>query len=169
MFLLTEFTSDVKNSNLAYNAAVFVIFHPGIFKCSTRRMVRVVYEERFVVSADWHRQLDKWALNSDVCDDGEEDDFTTESEEIQDDWDDIYYDSYWFSCLRIGVLRESSGRRRTSYVILFVWSHRWGHCMIILFDQYMYSNHWKLCSDSAFSRFSSLPTALYYLLTISIN
>jgi hypothetical protein len=92
-FLLTEFESDITDSNLAYNAAIFVISHPGIFKYSARGMVREAYKERFFVSANQHRQLEKWALNSDSCDDEEADYLTTESEETKDDWNDIYYDS----------------------------------------------------------------------------
>lgn len=93
MFILTEFQSDITDSNFAYNAAIFVISHPGIFKHSARAMVREAYEERFVVSANQHRQLERWALNDDGFDDEEADYFTTESEETQNDWNDIYFDS----------------------------------------------------------------------------
>ena len=93
MFILTEFQSDITDSTLAYNATIFVISHRGIFKYSARAMVREVYEERFVVSANQHRQLERWTLNDDGCDDDEAGCFTTESEETQNDWNDIYFDS----------------------------------------------------------------------------
>jgi hypothetical protein len=58
---------------------ILVISHPGIFKYSARRMVREAYEERFFVSINQHRWLEKWTLNR--CDDEEADYLTTESGE----------------------------------------------------------------------------------------
>lgn len=50
LFILGEFESDVKDSNMAFNATLFVASHPGIFRVAARMMVRAAFEERFVVS-----------------------------------------------------------------------------------------------------------------------
>lgn len=44
LFLLGDFESDVRDSNMAYHATLFVISHPGIFEYRTRKMVREAYE-----------------------------------------------------------------------------------------------------------------------------
>ncbi|KAJ6124759.1 hypothetical protein N7471_012076 [Penicillium samsonianum] len=45
--LLGDFEDDINDSDVAYNAALFVVSHPGIFEYRTRKMVRDAYEERF--------------------------------------------------------------------------------------------------------------------------
>lgn len=49
LFLLGDFEDDINDSDVAYNAALFVVSHPGIFEYRTRKMVRDAYEERFDV------------------------------------------------------------------------------------------------------------------------
>lgn len=44
LFLLGDFESDVRDSNMAYHATLFVISHPEIFEYRTRKMVREAYE-----------------------------------------------------------------------------------------------------------------------------
>ncbi|KAJ5170742.1 uncharacterized protein N7500_003525 [Penicillium coprophilum] len=90
LFLLGDFESDVKDSNRAYNAALFVVSHCGIFEHRTRKMIREAYEERFDVSAKQLRELDKWAFHPPVSD-YSEDDGTTESEDLSFDFDYDYY------------------------------------------------------------------------------
>lgn len=58
LFLLGDFQSHIKDS-MAYNAALFVIYHPGIFECRRRKFVRDAYEERFDVSVNQIRHLDR--------------------------------------------------------------------------------------------------------------
>jgi hypothetical protein len=50
LFILGEFGPEAGESNIAYNAALFVVSHCGIFKHRTRKMVREAFEERFPVS-----------------------------------------------------------------------------------------------------------------------
>ncbi|KAJ5498518.1 hypothetical protein N7453_007569 [Penicillium expansum] len=50
LFLLGDFESDVKDSNMAYNATMFVVSHPRTFEYRIRKIVRTAYEERFDVS-----------------------------------------------------------------------------------------------------------------------
>ncbi|KAJ5881485.1 uncharacterized protein N7529_000157 [Penicillium soppii] len=49
-FMLGDFKSDVSDSNMAYNAVLFVASHREIFKYKTRNMVRAAEEERFDMS-----------------------------------------------------------------------------------------------------------------------
>ncbi|KAJ5365113.1 hypothetical protein N7517_007999 [Penicillium concentricum] len=90
LFLLGDFGSDVKDSNRAYNAALFVVSHCGIFERRTRKMVREAYEERFDVSAKQLRELDKWEFHP-PAPEYSEDDLTTESEDLSFDFDYDYY------------------------------------------------------------------------------
>ncbi|KAF2176240.1 hypothetical protein K469DRAFT_760889 [Zopfia rhizophila CBS 207.26] len=50
LFVIGEFKSDVRDSNMAYQAVSFVVSHRGIFKYRTRKMVREAFEERFELS-----------------------------------------------------------------------------------------------------------------------
>ncbi len=63
MFVLGNFDLEVADSNMAYNAALFVVSHCGIFKYRTRKMVREAFEERFRVSEKQQKGLDKWPIN----------------------------------------------------------------------------------------------------------
>ncbi|CAI7629770.1 unnamed protein product [Penicillium palitans] len=51
LFLLGDFESDVRDSNLAYQATLI------------RKMVREAYEERFDASVNQLHQLDKWPID----------------------------------------------------------------------------------------------------------
>lgn len=62
LFLLGDFESDVKDSNMAYNATMFVVSHPRTFEYRIRKIVRTAYEERFDVSFNQICQLDRWAI-----------------------------------------------------------------------------------------------------------
>ncbi|KAL7944687.1 hypothetical protein V8C42DRAFT_325579 [Trichoderma barbatum] len=88
LFLLGEFKSEVKDRNAAYNAALFVVSHPSIFKPRTRKMVREAYEERFDASAKQLNELNKWTFESSVSED--EGDKTTTSEDVDFDSDWSY-------------------------------------------------------------------------------
>ena len=62
LFLLGDSESDVRDSNMAYHATLFVVSHPGIFEYRTRKMVREAYEERFDVSVNQLHQLGRYAI-----------------------------------------------------------------------------------------------------------
>lgn len=87
VFLLGEFASDARDSNMAYNATLFVVSHRAIFKYKTRNMVREAFEERFQASEKQQAGLDKWPLNRGSVDESQEDDATTDAEEYDDDFD----------------------------------------------------------------------------------
>ncbi|GAB1319188.1 Geranylgeranyl pyrophosphate synthetase [Madurella fahalii] len=90
LFLVEGFTWEVKDRNSAYNAAFFVVSHPRIFKYRTRKMVREAFEDRFHVSDNQRKMLDKWPIR--WQDEGE--DVTTEEEWIGFDSDsDFDFDS----------------------------------------------------------------------------
>ncbi|KAH6873603.1 hypothetical protein B0T10DRAFT_416376 [Thelonectria olida] len=79
--------SDTRDSNAAYNAALFVVSHGRIFKYKTRKMVREAFEERFRLSEKQRKGLDKWPVKKSFSAGSQEDDATTEVEE------DMYFDS----------------------------------------------------------------------------
>ncbi|KAH7232502.1 hypothetical protein B0J15DRAFT_572491 [Fusarium solani] len=79
--------SDVGNSNMAYNATLFVVSHSRIFKYRTRKMVREAFTERFPISGKQRTGLDKWPVKDSSLAGSQEDDVTTEAEE------DVYFDS----------------------------------------------------------------------------
>ncbi|XXG96086.1 hypothetical protein Hte_002364 [Hypoxylon texense] len=83
-FLTGEF--DSRDNNPAYNATLFVVSHPGIFRSRTRTMVRMAFEDRFPVSEKQRKNLDKWPV-SEPSRAGSEGDGTTVAEESD------YYDS----------------------------------------------------------------------------
>ncbi|KAF6792325.1 geranylgeranyl pyrophosphate synthetase, partial [Colletotrichum musicola] len=79
-----EFESDVRDSKTAFQATLFVISHPSIFRCKTRKMVRKAFEERFNVTAKQAKELKNWP----VCERHAsflEDDATTEEEALDVD------------------------------------------------------------------------------------
>lgn len=63
LFLLGDFESDLRDSNLAYQATLFVVSHREIFEYRIRQMVREAYEERFDASVNQLHQLDKWPID----------------------------------------------------------------------------------------------------------
>ncbi|KAI0386894.1 hypothetical protein F5Y04DRAFT_288695 [Hypomontagnella monticulosa] len=85
MFLLANFESEVKDSNMAYNLTLFIVSHPSIFKCRTRKMVREAFEERFVVTEKQQKSFNKWSIGD--PDEWEESDATTEEDDIYSDYD----------------------------------------------------------------------------------
>ncbi|KAK8036452.1 hypothetical protein PG991_001589 [Apiospora marii] len=87
IFLLGEFASDALDSNMAYNATLFVVSHRAVFKYKTRKMVREAFEERFRASEKQQAGLDKWPLSRGSIDESQEDDATTEVEDYGDDFD----------------------------------------------------------------------------------
>ncbi|KAK0732024.1 hypothetical protein B0H67DRAFT_606564 [Lasiosphaeris hirsuta] len=86
LFLVQE-SWDVGDRNAAYNAALFVVSHPRIFKYRTRKMVRAAFEDRFRVSDGQRKSLDKWPVGSSSS---SEEDVTTEDEDFYDS-DDLDY------------------------------------------------------------------------------
>lgn len=83
-FLMGEFNS--RDNNSTYNATLFAVSHPGIFRSRTRTMVRMAFEDRFPVSEKQRKNLDKWPV-SEPSRAGSEGDGTTVAEESD------YYDS----------------------------------------------------------------------------
>ncbi|OTA92296.1 hypothetical protein M434DRAFT_74775, partial [Hypoxylon sp. CO27-5] len=90
LFLLGEFESGARDSNAAYQATLFVVSHPRIFRYRTRKMVKEAFEERFVASEKQRDSLDKWPISEPSSDRWEEDDVTTEVEDV-----DMDFDSDW--------------------------------------------------------------------------
>jgi len=86
LFMLGEFESDVRDQNAAYNAALFVVSHCGIFKWKTRKMVREAFEERFSITEKQRQSLDKWPIEARYSA-SSDDDETTEDEDYN------FYDS----------------------------------------------------------------------------
>ncbi|KAI1475650.1 hypothetical protein K445DRAFT_374462 [Daldinia sp. EC12] len=83
IFLLGEFESEVRDSAMAYNTALFVVSHPGTFKPKTREMVREAFEERFLVTEKQKKGLDQWPisdLSDDDCTTEEDSDYLEESD-----------------------------------------------------------------------------------------
>ncbi|KAF5686910.1 geranylgeranyl pyrophosphate synthetase [Fusarium circinatum] len=76
--------SHVVDTNMAYNAVLFVVSHPRIFRSRTRKMVREAFEENCPVSGKQRAVLDKWSVEELPI--GSEEEATTESE-------DIFFDS----------------------------------------------------------------------------
>jgi hypothetical protein len=75
---LGDFKSEVKDSNTAYNATLFVISHPSIFKPRARKIVQEAFEERFNISDKQLKELNKWSIDSSLSE--EEEDITTTEE-----------------------------------------------------------------------------------------
>ncbi|KAI8710964.1 hypothetical protein NCS52_01509800 [Fusarium sp. LHS14.1] len=78
--------SNVADSNMAYNAALFVVSHRRIFRYRARKMVREALEENFRLSEKQRAGLNKWPAKESHLAGSEEDDVTTEVE-------DIFFDS----------------------------------------------------------------------------
>jgi hypothetical protein len=84
LILHVQFENGTKDSMKLFNAVMFVVSHPGTFKYRTKRVIRVAYKERFIVTAKQRAGLDKWEkgeTTNDVTD------ATTEEEP------DYYFDS----------------------------------------------------------------------------
>lgn len=78
--------SKINDSNMAYNATLFVVSHRGIFKSRTRNMVLQAFTERFNISLKQRAALEKWPVGY-FGGETSEDDVTTANE------DDFYFDS----------------------------------------------------------------------------
>jgi hypothetical protein len=88
LLLLGEFQNEHRDAMKMFNAVVFVVSHPGTFKWRTRTVVRMGYEERFVVTEKQRAVLEKWKKSCGT-ESEEEDDVTTEEDELDDsDFDD---------------------------------------------------------------------------------
>ena len=85
--LLSDFQSDVKDSNMAYQATLFVVSHRGIFKYRTRKMVREAFEERICVSAKQLQALGKWSIDPPTPETLQAGEMTTEPEDVDFDSD----------------------------------------------------------------------------------
>ncbi|KAF4534676.1 Pantothenate transporter [Lasiodiplodia theobromae] len=91
LILRADFESDVKDSQLVYNAVLFVVSHRGIFKYRIRKMVRAAYEERFIISTKQMASLNQWPIwEPGKGGQASEDEATTESSSEFDDWDSDY-------------------------------------------------------------------------------
>ena len=75
--LYTELEDQTKDAMKLYNAVMFVVSHPGTFKHSTKRVIRLAYEERFSLTMKQKQGLDKWEKSEDAKYDK---DVTTEEE-----------------------------------------------------------------------------------------
>ncbi|KAK7177896.1 hypothetical protein PSPO01_16058 [Paraphaeosphaeria sporulosa] len=80
--LQDTFQSNDKHKNTIFNALLFVVSHPGTFKWM-RNAVRAVYEGRFMISAKQRANLDRWQLDFSAQADNQEDDETTEEEDLE--------------------------------------------------------------------------------------
>lgn len=87
LLLLAEDEGRAVDQNQAYNAALFVVSHRGIFKYRTRKMVREAFKDRFSVSYKQRQTLDRWPVEPEE----EGSDVTTEYESFDFDSDDDYY------------------------------------------------------------------------------
>jgi hypothetical protein len=89
LILLGDFKGETKDSAKVFNAVLYLVSHTATSKWRTRSVVRVAYEERFVISTKQKAGLDKWEKKDTtilaVEDAG---DVTTEEEEL-----DCYYNS----------------------------------------------------------------------------
>jgi hypothetical protein len=90
-FLLGEFGSEGRDQNMAYNATVFVVSHPGIFKYRTRRMVREAFDEKFQMSEKQRKVLNNWSTKYSSSRESQEEDVTTEVDDSSDS--DFDFDS----------------------------------------------------------------------------
>lgn len=83
LFALGEFESDVEDSNTAFNATMFVVSHPDIFKFAARKVVRAAFEDRFVVTDKQKKRLDKWPIKEPAGEEWRDNDTTTDEEPIE--------------------------------------------------------------------------------------
>ncbi|KAH6985542.1 geranylgeranyl pyrophosphate synthetase [Ilyonectria destructans] len=74
--------SDIEDSNMAYNATLFVVSHRRMFMYRTRKIVREAFVERYHVSEKQQNSLDKWPIEEPSSAGSQEEDVTTEVEDI---------------------------------------------------------------------------------------
>jgi hypothetical protein len=92
LFLLSigDFNSEVRDSQLMYQAVLFIVSHRAIFKYRTRKAVREAYEGRFQPSAKQLTNLNRWPILKPGEDGrGADDDVTTDpsSDDLDSDYD----------------------------------------------------------------------------------
>ncbi|GAW18434.1 hypothetical protein ANO14919_079090 [Xylariales sp. No.14919] len=92
MFLSNSVSSELRDKNMAYNAALFVISHRGIFRYRARSMVLAAFTDRFGVSEKQRKNLDKWPLKESSFE-GSEESATSVSEDTGPEDYFNYYDS----------------------------------------------------------------------------
>ncbi len=90
LFLDSESASLARDSNIAYDAVLYVVSHRRKFKYRTRKMVREAFETSFPVTHKQRMGLDKWRITSPQQDGGQDTEGTTEEEA-----DDYLVDSDW--------------------------------------------------------------------------
>ncbi|CAH0050852.1 unnamed protein product [Clonostachys solani] len=73
----------VSDRNRAYEATLFVVSHPGIFKHKTRKMVLAAYYSQFVASDKQRRILDQWQAKWESSRGSNDLDVTTEELEVR--------------------------------------------------------------------------------------
>ena len=88
VLVMRELESAAGDRNMAYNATLFVVSHPRIFKSRTRRMVREAFDEAVHVLDKQRNALNKWSVKDSASGESQENDATTEEE-------DFGYDSDW--------------------------------------------------------------------------
>ncbi|KAK1236909.1 hypothetical protein MKX08_007857 [Trichoderma sp. CBMAI-0020] len=87
IFILDLRELGAGDQNMAYNATTFVISHRRIFKYKTRKMVRQAFEMRYSISYNQRKGLDKWPIDNPSRGNSEEEDVTTEEEDVySSDW-----------------------------------------------------------------------------------
>ena len=60
LIIHAQLRDETKDSMKLYNAVMFVVSHPGTFKHSTKRVIRVAYDERFRPTTKQKARLDHW-------------------------------------------------------------------------------------------------------------
>jgi len=79
LLLVGDFKSEVHDSQMMYQAVLFIVSHRAIFKYRTRKIVRAAYEDRFQPSAKQLASLNRWPILKPGEDGrGAEDDVTTD-------------------------------------------------------------------------------------------
>lgn len=58
--LLGEICDEIKDSNRAFNAVLFIVSPRSVFKWKTRSVIRAAYEERFTLSTKQRAGLIQW-------------------------------------------------------------------------------------------------------------
>ncbi|KAI1354614.1 hypothetical protein F5Y01DRAFT_330055 [Xylaria sp. FL0043] len=94
MLLSSIFASELRDKGMAYNAAFFVVSHPGMFSYKTRKMVLEAFEERFGLTDKQRKNVNKWPIKNSSWGGSEEDDKTTSESDnagYRDSDDDWYF------------------------------------------------------------------------------
>jgi hypothetical protein len=77
LILYPQDRDEMKHKMKLFNAVMFVVSHPRVFKSRTKRVIRVGYEEQFGLTVKQRPRLDEWekgeTLDSEI-------DVTTEEE-----------------------------------------------------------------------------------------